>query len=164
MNWRIESLDARHKRATFDCGNAVLNDFLRRYARQQQSRNLNRSYVAVRENDDHVAGFYTVSASSIGFAELDAALKLPRYPIPVMRIGRLAVDLEFQRQGLGEKLLADALRLSAAAAAKIGIYAVVIDAKHEKAANFYRRLGFLECREMPLTLYLPVATLLRGVS
>ena len=159
MKWRIEPLHPRHERDAFDCGEEALNQFLRRYARQQQTRNLNRTYVALEEGGARGVGFYTVSTGSIGFLELDPTLNLPRYPIPVMRIGRLGVDRGIQGKGLGQQLLADALRLAIASSAKIGIFAVVVDAKHEQAASFYRKLGFIPCSDLALTLYLPIQTL-----
>jgi len=76
-----------------------------------------------------------------------------------MRIGRLGVDRAIQEQGLGQKLLADALRLALSSSAKVGIFAIVVDAKHDQAATFYRRLGFIPCRDLALTLYLPIQTL-----
>ena len=159
MKWRIEPLHSRHERDAFDCGEEALNQFLRRYARQQQTRNLNRTYVALEEGGNRVVGFYTVSAGSIGFLELDPTMKLPRYPIPVMRIGRLGVDHGIQGKGLGRQLLADALRLALASSAKVGIFAVVVDAKHDQAASFYRKLGFTPCHDLAMTLYLPIQTL-----
>src|ERR1035437_5349462 len=159
MKWRIEPLHPRHERDRFDCGEEALNQFLRRYARQQQTRNLNRTYVALEEGGSRVVGFYTVSAGSIGFLELDPTLKLPRYPIPVMCIGRLGVDRGMQGKGLGQQLRADALLLALASSAKVGIFAVVVDAKHEQAATFYRKLGFIPCHDLALTFYLPIQTL-----
>lgn len=159
MKWRIEPLQARHERDGFDCGDEALNQFLRRYARQQQSRNLNRTYVALGEGENRVCGFYTVSAGSVGFLDLDPTLKLPRYPVPVMRIGRLGVDLGVQGRGLWQQLLADALGLAVASSEKVGIFAVVVDAKHDQAASFYRKLGFIACQDLALTLYLPIETL-----
>jgi len=69
MKWRIEPLHPRHERDAFDCGEEALNQFLRGYARQQQARNLSRTYVALEEGGTRVAGFYTVSAGSIGLRE-----------------------------------------------------------------------------------------------
>ena len=86
MTWRIEPLSQTHSRDHFDCGDEALNRFIRQYARQQQARGLNGSYVALPETSETVVGFYSLSAGSVAFSELDAALKLPRYPIPVARL------------------------------------------------------------------------------
>lgn len=163
MTWRIEPLSQSHSRGYFDCGDEALNRFIRQYARQQQARGLNGRYVALPETSETVVGFYRLSAGSVAFSELDAALKLPRYPIPVARLGRLAVDRAWQRQGVGQALLAHAFKLIIALAEQIGIYAVVVDAKHEQAKAYYQRLGFMPCQDQTLTLYLPVATLRSAV-
>ena len=163
MTWRIEPLSQSHSRSHFDCGDESLNRFIRQYARQQQTRGLNRSYVALPEAGETVVGFYSLSAGSVAFSELDAALKLPRYPIPVARLGRLAVDRAWQQQGVGQALLAHAFKLIITLSEQIGLYAVLVDAKHEQAKVWYQRLGFAPCQEQTLTLYLPVATLRSGM-
>jgi predicted N-acetyltransferase YhbS len=163
MTWRIEPLRQTHVRGRFDCGDEALNRFIRQYARQQQTRGLNCSYVALPEAGETVVGFYSLSAGSVAFSELDAALKLPRYPIPVARLGRLAVDRAWQGQGVGQALLAHAFQLIIALSGQIGIYAVVVDAKHEQAKAYYQQLGFIPCQDQTLTLYLPVATLQSAV-
>jgi predicted N-acetyltransferase YhbS len=163
MTWRIEPLNQSHSRDNFDCGDEALNRFIRQYARQQQTRGLNCSYVALPEAGQTVVGFYSLSAGSIAFSELDAALKLPRYPVPVARLGRLAVDRAWQQQGVGQALLAHAFKLIVVLSEQIGIYAAVVDAKHERAKAYYHQLGFIPCQDRTLTLYLPVATLRWGM-
>ena len=93
------------------------------------------------------------------YSKSDAAQlrKLPRYPsVPAVRMGRLAVDQAFRGQGLGAALLADAL--TRIVRSEIAAYALVVDAKDEKAASFYRHHGFLQIATKPLTLFLPLAT------
>lgn len=83
--------------------------------------------------------------------------KLPRYPsVPAVRMGRLAVDQRFKGQGLGGALLADAL--DRAVNAEIAAYALLVDAKDEPAACFYRHHGFITLPDSPLALFLPLAT------
>lgn len=106
-----------------------------------------------------VTGFVTVSAGQIATASLPAQSKLPRHPAPILRIGRLAVDVRHQGKGTGQNLLAFALRLAVEFSQRAGLYAVVVDAKHDKAKAFYTKLGFIDCMDSPLSLYLPVATL-----
>lgn len=161
MSWIIAPLDGSFERAQFDCGDGALNRFIRQYARQQQGKHLGQTRVAVAEGSKKISGFYTLSAGSIGFQSLDEQLRrqLPKYPIPAARLGRLAVDKCAQGQGLGHKLLAHAFTAVAEISGKIGIAAVVVDAKDEKAAAFYRCFGFMSCQDQPLALYLMTETL-----
>ena len=95
--WQIESLGKSHNRSLFDCGIDLLNLFLKTQARQQQEKHIDRTFVATAMGDDSkkVLGFYTLSAGSVQFENLPIEMqsKLPKYPIPVARLGRLAVDL-----------------------------------------------------------------------
>ena len=138
----VVGLDRRHDRANFDCGNTDLNTFLQRLARQQSDKDFSRTYVAVKADSDKIDGFYAISSASVDFKNWPAGLKLPRYPVPVVLLGRLAVDISAQGQGVGLMLLQHAMQLAVVTAEKIGVYAVVVDAKNEAAAGFYQRYGF----------------------
>lgn len=155
----IHLLGAVHHREGFDCGEAALNEFLLRQAGQQQRRGFGKTYVAVADDGVTVTGFVTVSAGQIATTSLPAQSKLPRYPAPILRIGRLAVDNRHQGKGIGQDLLAFTLRLAMEFSQRVGLYAVVVDAKHDKAKAFYIRLGFIPCVDSPLCLYLPIATI-----
>jgi GNAT superfamily N-acetyltransferase len=160
----IQLLGAEHHRAGFDCGDAALNEFLLRKAGQQQRRGLGKTYVAVADDEMRVTGFITVSAGQIATTSLPAQLKLPRYPAPMLRIGRLAVDVHYQGKGIGQDLLAFALRLAVEFSQRVGLYAMVVDAKHDKAKAFYVKLGFITCVDNPLCLYLPVTTIEQSIA
>ena len=160
----IQLLGAEHRREGFDCGDAALNDFLLRQAGQQQRRGFGKTYVALADDGVSVIGFVTVSAGQVATSALSSQAKLPRYPAPVLRIGRLAVDAHHQGKGVGQDLLAFALRLAVEFSQRVGLYAVVVDAKHDKAKAFYVKLGFIVCVDNPLCLYLPVATLERAAA
>lgn len=155
----IALLNAQHQRVEFDCGDAALNEFLQKHAGQQQRRDFGKTYLALDDDSSTVSGFITVSAGQIATAALPAELKLPRYPVPILRIGRLAVDTRAQGKGIAQDLLAFVLRLALDFSKQVGVYAVVVDAKHERARDFYLRLGFIPCVDQPLCLYLPIATL-----
>jgi len=159
----IQLLGSRHRREGFDCGDAALNEFLLRQAGQQQRRGFGKTYVALAQDGLTVTGFVTVSAGQIATTSLPPLLKLPRYPAPMLRIGRLGVDVQQQGKGIGQDLLAFALRLAVDFSQRVGLYAVVIDAKHGKAKAFYVKLGFIECIDNPLCLYLPVAMLEQSI-
>jgi len=155
----IERLAAHHVRAGFDCGEGALNDFLQRQAGQLQRRGFGKTYVALAEDGLTVCGFVSVSAGQVATKQLPEGLKLPRYPAPMLRIGRLAVDSRQQGRGVGQDLLAFALRLALEFSQQVGLYAVLVEAKDNKAKAFYTRLGFIETVDNPLCLYLPIATL-----
>lgn len=159
MALRIELLDGRHSREGFDCGDAALNDFLRRQAGQQQRRGFGKTYVALAANGVDVVGFVTVSVGQVATQVLPAHLKLPRYPAPMFRIGRLAVDSRSQGKGYGQDLLAFALHLALEFSTRVGLYAVVVDAKDDTAATFYRRIGFEPTLDDALCLFLPLSKL-----
>ncbi len=169
MNLHIAGLERRHDRASFDCGEPQLNAYLLRLARQQAQRDFSRTYVAqwaddARGDTQRIQGFYSISAGSIDFKNLPVALKLPRYPVPVARMGRLAVDLRAQGQGVGAVLLAHAMQLSATLAQQIGVYALVVDAKHEAAATFYARYGFRRFVDQELSLFLTTDVIRRAIA
>lgn len=155
----IQLLVKQHNRNGFDCGETALNEFLQSQAGQQQQRGFGKTYVAIANDGATVIGFVTVSAGQIATASISAQAKLPRYPAPILRIGRLAVDVRHQGKGIGQDLLAFALRLVVEFSQRVGLYAVVVDAKHDKAKAFYTKLGFIACVDNPLCLYLPLATL-----
>lgn len=105
-----------------------------------------------------IAGYYTLASASLLLADLPAStrMKLPRHPtVPAIRMGRLAVDQAFNGQGLGGALLADAL--DRAIRSEIAAFALMVDAKDEAAANFYRHHGFIALPDSSLTLFLPPA-------
>lgn len=159
MTRRILALASHHDREDFDCAEPALNDFLRCYARQQAAKDFNRTYVAVEDDAPRILGFYSLSAGAVDFRNLPAQLRLPRYPIPVARVGRLAVDRRERGQGLGGMLLRHALRLSATLAEQIGLHAVVVDAKHAEAAAFYAHYGFQPFQDSDLKLFLPLSAI-----
>jgi GNAT superfamily N-acetyltransferase len=154
MKLVITGLAREHDRQDFDCGESALNTFLQRFARQQADKDFNRSYVAVAEGELRIRGYYAISTASIDFQNWSPALRLPRYPVPVVRIGRLAVDVREQGNGVGIALLRHAMQLAASTAEKIGLYAVVVDAKNEAAVAFYAKYGFQCFADQDLSMFL----------
>lgn len=156
--FRVVPLDSTHNRNAFDSGSAPLNRYLREQVTQDVRRRVTACFVAL--NADHqIAGYYTLASASVLLSDLPAAIakRLPRYPtVPAVRMGRLAIDQNFQGQGLGGALLADALQR--AARAEIAAYALLVDAKDTHAAAFYQHHGLLALPDTPLTLFLPLAT------
>jgi GNAT superfamily N-acetyltransferase len=148
----IETLSSTHDRNAFDFGESSLNTYLRQYARQNDEKGLGRTYVAVEPDQTRIAGYYTISTGAVTFEQVPE--KLPRYPIPIVHLGRLAVDLSSQGKGLGELLLIDALKRATLAAEQLGIYAVEVRALNDSARRFYLKYGFTPLLNDVLHLYL----------
>lgn len=164
MTLAVSGLALHHDRNDFDCGEPALNHFLQRLARQQAQRDFNRTYVACRAGESRIQGYYAVSSASINFEHWPANLRLPRYPAPVARIGRLAVDARSQSQGVGAALLNHAMAVAESLAQQIGLYAVVVDAKNESAVAFYARYGFQRFPDQGLSLFLTMDVIRRALA
>jgi GNAT superfamily N-acetyltransferase len=162
----IEPLAVDQERSGFACGKPPLDDFLHRLVSQYEKRHLGRTYVACYPGTRRVAGFYTLASGAIAFQNLppEAARKLPRHPVPSVILARLAVDRQAQGKGLGETLLIDALRRALALSDRLGIHAVEVDAIDEQARAFYEKYGFVQLAAQPLRLYLPIATVRKGLD
>lgn len=165
MEMKIELLDRSHARDEFDCGVMELNAFLKKHAFQNQKNHINKTFVAVErggiEQSDkkNVLGFYTLSTGQISFDALPKECKHPKYPVSIARLARLATDLKYQEQGVGGFLLHDALQKIKTASELVGIFAIVVDAKDDKAKSFYQHYGFASLEETELTLVLPMKML-----
>lgn len=160
--YRVRPLDAVLDVLAFHCGQSALDEYIRRYASQDVRRNVARAFVATPDQDARrLAGFFTLSAGSVGCADVPESLarRLPRYPVPVALIGRLAVDSEFQRKGLGSILLADACRKVVQAGAVPAVAGIVVEAKDESTAAFYTRFGFVPMPGQSNRLLLPAKAL-----
>ncbi len=157
MKYIIELLEKRHNRNDFNCGEESLNHFIKQFARQNNDKGLGRTFVAVLPKGSKIYGYYTIAGGTIRFDTVTD--KLPRYPIPVVLLGRLAVDQETKGQGLGEFLLFDALRRASRLADELGIYAVEVYALNEQAKNFYKKYEFIELSDDSFHLHLPMKTI-----
>ena len=120
---KIERLSSHHDRGEFDCGVEELNTYLQRYAGQHDRKGMGRTYVAVEEAGSRVLGYYTISSSAVAFDTVPE--NVPRHPIPVALIGRLAVDKSARGRGVGETLLIDAIGSARRIAEIVGVYAHV---------------------------------------
>lgn len=157
--WIIEPFDRlTHDRSGFDCGIPILSDWLTTKVSQFEKKVLARTYVLVETGGTLVKGYYSLSNHTVIYESLptDLAKGLPQIDMPVVLIGRLAVDRSVQEQKLGECLLIDALRRAEYLAGKIGIRAVEVDAINQTAKRFYERYGFLTLSDDPQHLFLPM--------
>ena len=154
--WRVEILQPHHDRRSFACGEPALDRYLRQQAGQDHRRNLGITYVAVQ--DVSIVGFYTLSSGAIECRNLPTmqARRVPYAMVPVLHIGRLAVDVRLHGQGLGAGLLLDALTRAAHLSSLVGLHAVEVHALHDRAARFYVHMGFVSLPADPMVLYLPM--------
>jgi GNAT superfamily N-acetyltransferase len=158
-DWIIEPFGKHHERASFSCGRPALDDFIRALVSQYEKRSLGKTFVATLPGDSRVFGYYTIAAGAIGFEQLPptAARKLPKHPVPIVLLGRLAVDSSAQGKRLGEGLLLDALQRSLDLSSTLGVYAIEVKALDDAAAAFYRKYGFMALVDNPSHLFLPMS-------
>lgn len=158
----IRPLTGRHDRNAFESASEPLDAWLRQTAQQHQRRGISKTFVAAADDAPlRVLGYYALTACEILTEQLPPHLakRLPR-KVPGIRLGRLAVDRAVQGQGLGELLLMDAIERSRRVLEHIGVHALFVDAKDERAAAFYRKYGFRPLPSDPLRLVLPLTGLL----
>jgi ribosomal protein S18 acetylase RimI-like enzyme len=161
-SFRIEPLTSAHDRKEFTSGIVPLDRYLHELAMQDLKRRVSNCFVAL-DTADVIVGYYTFAATSLPLTELSAAesKRLPRYPLlPAGLIGRLAVDRRFRGHGLGGALIMDAAQRGAGA--DPAIFALVVDAKDDAAVRFYQHYGFRRFVSRPMSLFLPLATVLRA--
>ncbi len=159
--WREEPIANKHARASFDCGEPALNEFLRRYARQSHDRGAAKTFLAISKSDGKtILGFYSLCPASLEHARLPEIVRkgLARHEVPVFRLGRLAVNRPVQGQGLGGQLILAAGRRCLLVATVVGGVALLIDAKSERAVQWHSSYGATPLADAPLSLLLPLAT------
>jgi GNAT superfamily N-acetyltransferase len=151
-------ISVEHDVAPFDCGNLSLNEYLQRFALSNSASGIARTWVTTASGGGPVVGYYSLVASSVEKARVPdrVAKGTPNLPVPVVLLARLAVDSQFQNRGLGRSLLRDALSRTLLAAEVIGVRAVLVHAKNDDAARFYRSAGFTPSPTDPLHLMLLV--------
>lgn len=160
--WHEEPIGRRHNREEFDCGEAALNEFLRRYARRSHELGGAKTFLAVEDADTNaILGFYSLSPASIEYARTPEIIRrgLARYDVPAFRLARLAVDRRVQGLGLGGQLLLAAGRRCLLVSAEVGGVAMLIDAKDERVAAWYAGYGAVPVLDAPLSLLLPLRTI-----
>jgi ribosomal protein S18 acetylase RimI-like enzyme len=160
-NFKIEPLRKKHDRAAFFCGKDSLDQYLKSQAGQAVGKNLTAVFVLTPDGK-RIAGYYTLSYYSVKLDEIpeEIARKLTRMQeIPATLLGRLARSVEFRGQGIGETLLVDALKKAVQNSTHVASWAVIVDAKDEEAAEFYKRYGFISFPSRPNRLFLPMTSI-----
>ncbi len=158
-----ELLNSGHRVSDFACGESVLDDWLKRRALANQQAGASRTFVI--QVEGRVVGFYALAAGAVNSEQAPGRIRrnMPN-PIPVMVLGRLAVDRAWQQQGLGPALLADALRRTLRVAGEVGVRALLVQALSETAKAFYLKFGFVASPQDPLLLFLRLPPLDRDSS
>lgn len=155
--FRIEALNDQHLRKSFYCGVETLDRYFLQQVTQDVRRRATACYVALETDTNRIAGYYTLAAGGVPLSDMpdDIIKRLPRYPsVPVAKLGRLAIDVQFQKRQLGSALLWDAcLRASRS---ELAVFAMVVDAKDDHAKAFYIHHGFSEFSSIPRQLMLPL--------
>ena len=158
MNLFWERLDTRHDRASFESGAPELDFYLKNQAGQNLRRYLTSIFVLT-EDTRRIIGYYAISQASLTVDEFpdNTSKKLPpKRNVPCTLLGRLAVDLRYRGQGYGRTLLFHALKKAAVISLEIASYAVIVDALDMQAKEFYKRHGFLEPKNQPMRLFIPI--------
>ena len=152
----VALLQSAHDRGHFDCGEAALNTYLKQYALQNQKKGIVRNYVTCRGT--RIVGYYSLAYGSAAQADAPPSLTkgIGKYPIPVMILARLAIDLREKGRGLGQALLKDAVLRTLQAADIAGLKAIFVQAKTNEARQFYEKHGFIPSANDPLRLFFPL--------
>jgi ribosomal protein S18 acetylase RimI-like enzyme len=157
----IEPLNKSHNRSQFDCGAEPLNQFLRATARQHLQKGISRTYVLTEQDDPQtIIGFFTLTICEIRSEKLPSEIA-KKYPdqVPGVKLARLAVDRQWQRQGIGEILMVEAMQRALLVADTAGGIGLFVDAKDGAAQSYYARYGFITLEDNPLEMFLPLSLL-----
>jgi GNAT superfamily N-acetyltransferase len=160
-SWHEEPIAKSHHRQAFDCGDAQMNAFLHRYARQSHEQNASKTFCAIADNEPgRILGFYTIAPAAVAHENVPETMTkgLARHDVYGFKLARIATDVTVARQGLGGQLLAAAALRCRRAAGEVGGVLLIIDAKNERAADWYASYGAEPLKDKPLTLVMPLAT------
>jgi len=156
----VEQLKSkRHNRDKFACGEPTLDAYLRQQAAQHHRAGISTTHVLVDDSSPaRILGYYSLSAAQLLLTDLQETDRkhLPTYPVPAIRMGRLAILASEQGKGHGDYLLAHAVARCLGLREQLGVRVLLVDALHEKVAGFYRAYGFREATASSYTLYLPL--------
>lgn len=159
--WHEEPISKSHNRKAFDCGEAAMDDFLQRFARQSHEQNASKTFCAIDNTvSNRILGFYTIAPSAIAHKIVPErfAKGLAQHEVSGFKLARLATDLTVAGQGLGGQLLAAASLRCLRLAGEGGGVLLIIDAKSERAAQWYQGYGAEALVDKPLTLVMPLAS------
>ncbi len=159
----VELLDKRHNRNNFNCGNEALNQFLKQTARQHIQKGISRTFVLTdTEQPETIISFFTLTLCEVRVEKLPAKFA-KKYPskVPGVKLARLAVSQLYQRQGIGEIMMIEAMKRALIVAENAGGIGLFVDAKDEAAKNYYSRYGFVSLEDAFLEMFLPLSTIVQ---
>lgn len=147
MSLIIEKLSKDHQKSDFDCGNALLNNYIQKQAKQDVTRDLAACYILNNDSEKRVLGYYTLSGNSIDRNDFPPEMMQKMPPsyinLPTILLGRLAVDKNEKAKGFGAILLMHALEKCVQISESLGVLAVIVDPIDENAIRFYAKYGFI---------------------
>ena len=154
----IKEINSKRILKNFDCGIPALNEFLNKYALKNDILEIGKTFVVL--DNDIIAGYFTLATAQLAFNEIpaDYKTKLPKYPVPALRIARLAVDSKFQKKGIGKWLLAQAFIKIITVSEITGLKFIIVDAK-ESSKSFYEHYGFIRLYDKELCYFIPIETI-----
>ncbi len=162
MNYLTIPLDSKHIRDRFSCGKELLDNYFWKQAKQDVKRKLSACFVLIDTESDNIKGYYTIYSSSISNDLIPDSFrkKLPKshLSIPTILLGRLAIDVKYQAQGLGKVLLIDALERCFDISDSVGTFAVIVDPIDNNAELFYEKYGFIRLPDSR-KMFLPMKTI-----
>jgi GNAT superfamily N-acetyltransferase len=161
IRFTVEVIGEQHDTSGFDCGEPTLDEYLTTHALENTRRGLGVTYLVLAAEPippgmKRLLGYYTLSMMDVEPEQLPRSVHrgLPRYPVPAVLIGRLAVDRTMQGRGFGGEILVDALFRALSASRKVGAFCVVVDALSDRAQAFYESYGFQPTTDRPRRLFL----------
>lgn len=163
---RVVQLTKAYDRASFDCGNDYYNGFLQKTALQNARQKTSVTWIAVQEESTAILGYVTLSMGKVEFEHVDESItkKLPKHPIPVLHVGKLAVDQRYQGKQVGALLLRFAAEQAVLLSKRVGCFAIELQADHEDLVAFYLRNGFRQLKPGSLRLYQSVVNIEKAMS
>ena len=159
----IKEIQRKSLLKNFDCGIEQLNEFLSRYAIKNDELGIGRTFIAL-NSSNHILGYFTLAAAQVAYQEIpdECKGKLPKYPIPALRIARLAVNKELQGNGIGKWLLSQVFIKAVQVSDITGLYLIIVDAK-ETSKSFYEYYGFQRLVDEELSYFIVVDTVRKAI-
>lgn len=159
----IKEIQRKSLLKNFDCGIEKLNEFLSRYAIRNDKLGIGRTFIAL-NNSNHILGYFTLATAQVAYQEIpdECKGKLPKYPIPALRIARLAVNKELQGNGIGKWLLSQVFIKAVQVSDITGLYLIIVDAK-ETSKSFYEYYGFQRLVDEELSYFVVVDTVRKAI-
>ena len=159
----IKEIQRKSLPKNFDCGIEQLNEFLSRYAIKNDELGIGRTFIAL-NSSNHILGYFTLATAQVAYQEIpdECKGKLPKYPIPALRIARLAVNKELQGNGIGKWLLSQVFIKAVQVSDITGLYLIIVDAK-ETSKSFYEYYGFQRLVDEELSYFVVVDTVRKAI-